>query len=142
MNQRWTDADLLAHRRKFLSVEQPRRARQAPAVKPETFDPFVALCEAHGLPTPEREARFIEGRQFRADYLFRAARVIVEREGGIWSKDPRAQAAHARPLKIIRDMEKANLAQFAGFKYFRYTPAQLDSGACLPELKILMGTGV
>lgn len=109
-----------------------------PVGKGQAFDPFLALLEAAGLPAPEREVRFIPGRQFKADYLFRAAKVIVEREGGLWSPEARAQAAHAMPLKIMRDMEKANLAQLEGFKYFRYTPKQLDSGEALPVLRILL----
>lgn len=123
-------------------AKQPRAQARSKKFVPEKFDPFIALCVAHGLPKPEREAAFIEGRQFRADYLFREARVIVERQGGLFSKNARAQKAHAMPLKILRDYEKSNLAQLAGYTYLQFTPDQLDNGVCLPELKILLGRGV
>lgn len=101
------------------------------------FDGFLLLLEAHGLPLPAREFPFAADRKYRADYCWPAARIIVEREGGLWARG-RAQAAHARPLAILRDMEKGNLAQVLGYKYLRYTPEQLERGDALPILRLLL----
>lgn len=101
------------------------------------YDPFLLLCKAEGLPEPETEVVFAPPRKYRADYLFRAAMVIVEREGGLWAGG-RAGMAHAMPSAILRDMERSNLAQSLGFCYFRFTPTQLDTGEAVRFLKALL----
>jgi hypothetical protein len=106
------------------------------------FDPFVLLCQAHGLPRPETEVVFAPPRKYRADYLFRAGPnhlgVIVEREGGLFVSG-RAGMAHAMPTAILRDMARSNCAQLHGFLYLRYTPQQLDSGEAIEDLKAVLG---
>lgn len=103
------------------------------------FDIFLALIKAHGLPIPAREIVFAPPRKFRADYLWQSPRrIILEKEGGIWSRSARAQRAHAAPLTILRDMEKGNLAQSLGYLYLRYTPEQLERGDALPLLERLL----
>jgi hypothetical protein len=109
--------------------------RPARVTVPKTDDMFLLLLAAHHLPAPETEIVFGPPRLFRADYLWRHAMLIVEREGGLWSKDERAKAAHAKPMKILRDMEKSNYAQSLGFVYLRFTPEQLDKGQAMPMIK-------
>lgn len=95
------------------------------------LDLVVLTCRAHGLPLPEREATFIPGRQFRADYLWRARRVVLEIEGGITRGGKgggTARGGHSTVEGILRDMEKSNLAQLNGFRYFRVTPRQVARG--------------
>lgn len=111
---------------------RPGRTLVAP-VALKGFDPFVALLEAEGLPAPETEAEFIEGRKFRADYLWRPKKVIVEQNGQIWKK-----GGHSSGTGLLRDYEKANLANAAGWCYLTFTPKQLASGECLPLLRILL----
>ena len=94
------------------------------------YDPFVLLCIAHGLDEPETEVVFAPPRKYRADYCWRAARVIVERNGGIWKK-----GGHSSGTGLLRDYEKSNLAQLLGWTYLVYTPRQLDSGEAIEELK-------
>lgn len=96
------------------------------------FDPFVLLCREHGLPEPQREKTFHPTRKWQADYLWRAEGVIVERDGGIWR---RGGGAHSRPTNILRDMEKGNAAQLMGYKFFRFTPKQLENGWAIGVLK-------
>jgi hypothetical protein len=102
------------------------------------LDPFMLLLRAHGLPLPETEVKFALPRQWRADYCWDAHRLIVEREGGLFSPNANARKAHSAPVHILRDMEKSNAAQLLGFKYLRYTPHQLDSGEVLDELRRLL----
>lgn len=117
-------------------ADKPRRTPQVERTVPSTqFDPFVLLLRAEGLPEPETEVIFAPPRKFQADYCWRVLRVIVEREGGIWSKDERAKAAHAKPLKIMRDMEKSNLAQAQGWIYLRFTPTELDKGEAIQMIR-------
>ena len=70
--------------------------------------------KAIGLPEPEREYQFYPKRKFRADFAWIKQKLLVEVEGGIWSK-----GAHARPRGILRDMEKGNLAALGGWMYLR-----------------------
>lgn len=101
-----------------------------------SFDAFLLLVEAHGLPLPQTEYVFAPPRKFRADYCWPEAKVIVERNGGIWKK-----GGHSSGGGILRDYEKSNLAQLAGYKYLQFTPRELESGSVLPTLKILLGVG-
>ena len=94
------------------------------------LDSFVLLCVAHGLPEPDVEVVFAPGRRYRADYCWRAARVIVERNGGIWKK-----GGHSSGKGIMRDYEKSNLAQLLGWRLFSFTPQQLNSGEAVEFLK-------
>lgn len=107
-----------------------RDRRRGPA-----FDPFVLLCRAHQLPEPEVEVEgLVPGRKFRVDYLFRDAKVVLEQNGAIWKK-----GGHSSGTGLLRDYEKSNLLQLAGYRYLQFTPGQLTNGDCLPLLKILLG---
>lgn len=106
------------------------------AISPR-FDAFLSLVAASGLPAPELEYVFHPTRRFKADYAWPAQKLIVERQGGLWAKEgTRAKKAHTMPLAILRDYEKANLAQLVGFTYLQFTPSQLDSGEVIETLRI------
>ena len=96
-------------------------------------DVFVLLCCANGLPAPETEVLFAPPRKYRADYLFRQAKVIVEQNGGIWKK-----GAHSSGKGLLRDFAKSNLAQQLGFRYFVFTPQQMRSGEAVEALKEIL----
>lgn len=109
------------------------------------FDAFLALLSAHGLPQPVVEYRFHDVRQFKADYAWPAQKLIIERQGGIWARkdsSDRAKRAHTMPLAILRDYEKSNLAQLAGWTYLQFTPEQLDRGDVIETLKIRLSAGL
>lgn len=96
-------------------------------------DPFLLLCRAHKLPAPQTEFRFLPDRKFRADYCWPEAMVIVEQHGGIWKK-----GAHSSGLGLLRDFEKSNLAQMAGYLYLTFTPQQLQLEATFQTLKTIL----
>lgn len=75
----------------------------------------------------EREYRFAAPRRFRADYWIWPD-LLVECDGGIWRK---GGGAHSRPANILRDIEKANLAMFNGYRLLRVTPDMIKSGEAL-----------
>ena len=93
-------------------------------------DPFVLLLQAHRLPAPTTEFRFAPPRRWRFDYCWPEAMIAVEQEGGIWTR-----GRHARGAGMVKDMEKYNTAQLAGWIVLRFTPQQLASGEALPVLK-------
>ena len=114
------------------------------------FDPFLALLEQHGLPAPVTEFVFAPGRKFRADYcwleyaevdykarqwhIIVARNVIVEKDGGTWQK-----GGHSSGRGILRDMEKANIANELGFVFLRYTPKQLMQQPALDQIRRCLG---
>ena len=91
---------------------------------------FDCQLKADKLPPYEREYRFDPDRRFRFDFAWPHLKLAVELEGGIF-----AQGAHSRPLGIIRDMAKGNLAVLLGWSVLRYTPAQVKNGAAIAEVK-------
>ena len=98
-----------------------------------SFDPFVALCQAHGLPIPQPEFRFHPVRRWRFDYAWPASLIAVEVEGGAWTR-----GRHTRGKGFIADLEKYNEAQVLGWVVLRYTPDQLAKGSCFTTLTNLL----
>lgn len=101
---------------------------------------LVQQCELLGLKL-EPEFKFLENRQFRADWRvhygmweekrpkkiahFIKSSVLVEYEGGIYSSGKRG---HSSISGIQRDIEKSNLAQIAGWTVIRVAPKDVVSG--------------
>jgi hypothetical protein len=147
----WSPADLLRHQQKKLEREKALHARPLRSRLPvaredrevlhgvdsatKKHDPFLALIQAHGLPAPQTEFQFLPDRKFRADYCWPEAMVIVEKNGGIFRGGKSVMGGHSAGAGILRDMEKSNLAQLAGWTYLQFTPGQLHSGAAMPVLK-------
>jgi very-short-patch-repair endonuclease len=85
--------------------------------------------KAHNIPF-EREARFDPFRDWRADFLLKADSIIVEVDGGIWTG-----GRHTRGGKAYEsDCEKANRAQLMGYRYLRYSTAQVESGMAINDI--------
>lgn len=95
-----------------------------------TADPFLALVHLQGLPLPQTEFRFDPIRRWRFDYAWVDRLVAIECEGGAWTK-----GRHTRGTGFIKDMEKYNAAQLAGWVVLRYTPQQLSTGQAMSELR-------
>lgn len=64
----------------------------------------------------EREYRFAPPRRWRADFAHVASRVLVEIEGGVWTR-----GRHVRGDGFRRDCEKYNAAAADGWRVFRLT---------------------
>ena len=77
----------------------------------------------YGLPEPIEEFKFHPTRKWRADYAWPKEKIIVEIEGGIWTK-----GRHTRGSGFIGDMEKYNAAGRLGYRVFRFTPSELKKG--------------
>lgn len=79
-----------------------------------------------GLKEPEREYKFAPGRKYRCDFAWPDKRLLVEVEGGIYTKQ-----AHGSITGILRDVQKYNLAAELGYKVLRVTPDMIKSGEAL-----------
>ena len=65
-------------------------------------------------------------RKFRADFAFPYARLLVEVQGGVYSKN-----AHGSITGILADIDRLNTATLAGFRLLRFTPQAVKSGEAL-----------
>jgi hypothetical protein len=122
---RWTNHEYEAYRRRMDGLAPPLPVPLRPTVEP--FDRFMELCAAAGLPMPAREVLIIPGRDFRADYCWPQQRIVVEQNG---------YRDHSSKKKLLRDWEKANLAQVAGWRYFQFSPKQLASVDTIEWLRV------
>jgi very-short-patch-repair endonuclease len=89
---------------------------------------------AMGLPEPDREFRAIEGRKFRFDFAWLEQKLLVECQGGIWTR-----GAHGRPVGIKRDMEKLNLAQLQGWRVMQFGVDEIDNGEAVGMITKALG---
>jgi very-short-patch-repair endonuclease len=98
-------------------------------------------CKAFKKPIPEKEYKFdcTGKRRFRFDFAWPKLKLAVEVEGGIWIKGLSGRGgAHSLPSNIIRDMEKNNLAVKQGWRVFRFTPDQIQSGDAFKFIEDLL----
>ena len=100
--------------------------RSAPRPGHTTWDPFVALCAAHGLPAPEREYRFAPPRRWRFDYTWPAQWIAVEQEGAVWTG-----GRHTRGRGFEADCVKYAEAILLGWRVFRASPRQMRDGTVI-----------
>lgn len=63
------------------------------------------------LPEPERDALYLKGRKFRADFLWRKQKVVAEVQGGTYQ-----HMGHSTGAGISRDYAKSNCAQLRGWQ--------------------------
>jgi hypothetical protein len=89
---------------------------------------FVLLCERHGLPIPEPNARI--GR-YRPDMLWREATLIVELDG---------RCAHSTPAQLAADERRQAELERRGYTVLRFTARQLsgEPGRVAAELRRLL----
>ena len=82
----------------------------------------------------EREALFLESREFRADFLFRMEKLIVEVDGGQWME----KGAHNTGMAIERDRERDANAMMIGYRVLRVTPSMVKDGRALCYIENLL----
>lgn len=93
---------------------------------PSLEDALARLIRVAGLPEPTREARFIEGRRFRADFMWPDHKLLLEVDGGQW-----VGGRHVRPQGFARDCEKASLAAIAGWRVLHVTAEHIHDGKAI-----------
>jgi len=87
---------------------------------------FAIQLDSAGLTGYVREYQAIPGRKFRFDFCFRKERLLIEINGGTYSK-----GAHSTGTGIARDYEKGNLAVQHGWKVLQFDTKMVKSGVGL-----------
>jgi len=85
---------------------------------------------ALGLPEPIREYQAIKGRKFRFDFAWLEQRLLVEVNGGTYTK-----GAHSTGRGIARDYEKANLAVLQGWRVLSFDGTAVKSGEAVEVIR-------
>ena len=85
---------------------------------------------ALGLPEPVREYRAIKGRKFRFDFAFIDAKLLIEVNGGTYTK-----GAHSTGQGIARDYEKANLATLDGWRVLMFDGKAVKNGEAVETIR-------
>lgn len=120
-----------------------QKAIQAATGKPKGSEAEDALAwqikNCSDLPAPTRHVQLVAGRKFELDFVWDKQSICVEVDGGIWMRGQNGHGvgAHSLPTNILRDMEKSNLVQRLGYRYFRFTPEQVKNGEALEFIKEL-----
>lgn len=86
--------------------------------------------KALGLPEPVREYPAITGRKFRFDFAWLEHRLLVEVNGGTYTK-----GAHSTGRGIARDYEKANLAVLQGWRVLSFDVKSVKSGEAVEVIR-------
>lgn len=95
----------------------------------------LAMIEEAGLPVPEREFQFCEGRKFRFDFVWKDIMLALEVDGGVFMK----VSGHTSGRGVTSNIEKMNEATLAGYTVIRATKAHMISGQMIEWLKRAMG---
>lgn len=88
------------------------------------------MLKQAGLPHPHREYRFDTTRRWRFDYAWPSYSVAIEQQGGVWMR-----GRHSRGAGQIKDFEKLNAAQLAGWCVLQFTPQQLCTEDVIDAVK-------
>lgn len=82
------------------------------------------------LPEPIREYPAIKGRKFRFDFAWVERKLLVEVNGGTYTK-----GAHSTGRGIARDYEKANLAVLQGWRVLSFDGKAVKSGVAVETIR-------
>jgi len=93
-------------------------------------DDLVWLIEKAKLPRPVREYKFCRDRNWRADLAWPARMILLEVEGGRWTR-----GRHTRAEGFLDDMMKYNRATLMGYQVLRVTPEMIKDGLALALVK-------
>ncbi len=106
-------------------VVKKARKKAVPSKLEAKLAEQIALAQ---LPEPEREQLLVPGRKFRSDFVWRAHRLVVEVEGGIFGA---VRGRHATGAGMTRDAEKYNALALSGWTVLRVTPPHIRLGLAL-----------
>lgn len=88
-------------------------------------------------PPWEPEHPIVAGRDFRADFAWPDAMVLIEVQGGVdnWNQ----KSGHNTPTGLKRDYAKSNAAQMAGWVYIQLAPHALTVQDVQPIVEFIRG---
>ena len=87
---------------------------------------FLSQIKLAGLPRPMPEFRFHPVRRWLADWAWPEHRLIVEIEGGAFSR-----GRHVRGKGFLGDMAKYNEMTLLGYSLLRFTPDDVSKGVAV-----------
>lgn len=127
----------IAEYRSFIKPKMKRNIEKRPMIRKQAPSEGEKILmrdlKALGIGF-EHEYQFHSTRKWRADFLISNTKILVEVEGGIWSK-----GRHTRGSGYIGDMEKYNAAAILGFQVLRFSTQQVKSGLAIQQLEQLVG---
>jgi very-short-patch-repair endonuclease len=91
------------------------------------------------LPEPQAEYRFVPGRRYRADFAWPNQMLLVECEGGLFS---RGKGWHLSIGGYLDDIQKYNLAALLGYRVLRFTRKEIDSGLAIKAIEQALAGGI
>lgn len=106
-------------KRKSRGVSAAYRKAVAAANKGKHEGPFLLLWRQTGLPMPERDYRFVDGRKFALDFAWPHIRIGVELHGG------GGRSRHTTVKGHASDCEKLNLAARGGWWVLQFNVIRL-----------------
>lgn len=96
---------------------------------------LLYLIRANGLPEPEREYRFAPPRRWRADFAYPSQRLLIEVEGGMWTK-----SRHRTGTGYEQDCRKYNKCVIDGWRLLRFTRSMIEKGEAVEAIKTILET--
>lgn len=93
-------------------------------------DTFAFQLDSLGLTGYVREYPAIPGRKFRFDFAWLEQRLLVEVNGGTYTK-----GAHSTGQGIARDYEKYNLATLQGWRVLMFDGKAIKSGEAVEIIR-------
>lgn len=105
------------------SAPEPQPAAATTSAKNSALTrKFLAYWRALDGPALTPELRFDPARRWRFDFAHEPTRIAVELNGGVWSN-----GRHTRGTGYLRDREKINAAQLAGWHVFELGTGQVSA---------------
>ncbi len=128
----------IAEYKKMVKATRPKGRSKRPKVKGEKVPNEFEAKLAGELKTLkiefEQEFEFHPKRKWRADFHLVGKKILVEVEGGIWSR-----GRHTRGKGYIGDMEKYNAATMMGFQVIRFSTDQVKLGHAIQQIEKMVG---
>lgn len=84
--------------------------------------------KTYRVPGVVEQYPFCLGRKYRFDFAFPSLMLAIEVEGG----------AHGIKKQYQHDCERSNMALLLGWKVFRFTPADVESGKAISAILVLL----
>lgn len=94
------------------------------------------ICLSEGWPEPEYEVRVTPSRRWRFDVCWPREKLAVEVNGGLF-----VAGRHSRGAGQLKDFEKLNAAQLAGWRVLQLSPKQISDGTLTQLLKVAFREG-
>ena len=88
----------------------------------------------HGIYGYRRNARFIDGRRFQADFFFPSARLVLEVDGGVYM----VRGGHTTGTGYTNDRERNVEGLLQGILTVRYTSDQVRKGYAIETFKKIL----